>query len=51
MPTYTLAEILKPLSDANQSPPTFDLSTSVLTIKQQLQIAIKAAKMVCDDPN
>lgn len=51
MPTYTLTEILKPLSDANQSPLMIDLSASVLTIKQRLQIAIKAAKTVCDDPN
>ena len=51
MPTYTLTEILKPLSDANQSPLMIDLSASVLTIKQRLQIAIKAAKTVCDDSN
>lgn len=51
MPTYTLAEILKPLSDANQPPPpSIDLSTSALTIKQRLEIAIKAAKTVCTDP-
>lgn len=50
MPTYTLAEILKPLSDANQSPSSIDLSASALTINQRLQIAIKAAKTVCTDP-
>lgn len=50
MPTYTLAEILKPLSDANQSPLLIDLSTSALTTKQRLRIAIKAAKTVCTDP-
>ena len=50
MPTYTLAEILKPLSDANRSLTAIDLSTSALTIKQRLQIAIKAAKTVCTDP-